>query len=409
MKSELIAALDIGSTKVACVAVQADGGEIVLRAASSAPCQGVKRGVIMDFQATANAVDAAVRDAEAVAGESFTRLVVGIGSQHVEGMTKRGFVPIFPRGRMITRDDVLQVINHSRQITTLEGREQIQALPREFRVDTEGGVRNPIGMTGSRLEAATYIVTGQSVHIQNLEKTLSMAGRRVDQMVLQSMASGLAVLSPDSRDKGAAVIDIGGSSTEVAVFQGGAVAESFSIPIGAQLVTSDLSKLLKTSVDEAERLKLDCGCALARLAQEGETVEVLQLGQTQMRPLQKRVLCEIIEARMRELATMVRQHLDNSGYLGALDGGVALTGGGALLVGTVSLFDEVLGGLHVHAARPETIGQGAEIANHPAMATAVGLALFVGQSYDDELSPAAGAGDWKDRIHTFWSLLSGRA
>lgn len=409
MKSELIAALDLGSTKAACVAAQAQDGEITLRAATSVPCQAVKRGVILDFQGAASAIESAVRQAEEMAGATFDKLVVSIGSQHVEGMTKRGFVPIFPRGRVITRDDVLQVINHSRQITTLPGQEQIQALPREFRIDGEQGVRNPIGMTGSRLEAATYIVTGQSAHLQNMEKVISMAGRKVDQMVLQPLASGLATISPDLREKGTAVIDIGGSTTEIAVFLGGALAESFSLPIGGQLVSSDVSKLLKTSIEEAERLKVESGAALARLAQDGETAEVLQLGQTQTRPMQRKVLCEIIEARMRELANMTKQVLDSGEHLPSLGGGLVLTGGGALLVGTVPLFDEVFGGLRVQAGRPDVSGHGAEIANHPAMATGVGLALFVGQSYDDELSPAAGAGDWKDRIHTFWSLLSGRA
>jgi len=236
-----------------------------------------------------------------------------------------------------------------------------------------------------------------------------MAGKRVELMVLQPLASGLGVLTAEDLDMGCAVVDIGGGTTDVAVFSGGGLIHTACLPLGGQLVTSDLSKLLKTSPEEAERLKLHDGAAIAKMIDENETVEVLQLGQTHSRPMQRRVLCEIIESRMREIATMVRQQIEKSGMYGMLPGGVVLTGGGSQLYGTDKLFEKVLQHMRVRLGAPQMGGELSSALDRPEMATAIGLARFALECSDDELGIAGGAGNWKEKIRTFWSLLSGKA
>lgn len=409
MNDNLVTVLDIGSTKTVCLAAapsEDDGLEVAGIAISES--RGVRRGVISDIDEAAKSIDNALRRLKSEVGHDVPGVVVGVGGSHVEGMNAQGFVPIYPRSRVITREDVLQVINHSRQVVLPPDREMIQALPREFRVDGQRGVLRPIGMNGSKLECMTYVVSGQATQMQNIEKAVTMTGHRVDQVVLLPLASGLGALTQEQIELGAAVIDIGGGVTEIAVFSGGSVAFSASIPIGGSLVTSDVSKLLKTSPDEAERLKALYGAASARNIAEKETVEVHQIGHVAARPMQRKVLCEIIESRMRELALMAKQQIEKSGMYGVLPGGVVLTGGGAMLEGTQNLFEDVLKHLRVTVVEPKVNGAAHGLTDRPGMAAALGMARFAIQCFGDELGPAGGAG-WKERVRTFWSLLSGKA
>jgi len=405
MKSDLVTVLDLGSTKVTAVAATADGPDgIQVQSVATLPCKGMRRGVLADLEETTSAVDAVMRRVQQDVGHDVTSIIVGISGTHTEGMNAQGFKPIVPRSRLITHQDVMEVINHSRALVLPPDREQIQALPREFKVDGQRDVKKPIGMSGGKLEVVTYIVTGQTTAIQNIEKAIQRGGRRVDQMVLQSLASGIGVLTPEEMDLGTVVVDIGGGTTDVAVFANGSIVYSATLPVASALVTSDLSKLLKTSPEEAERLKLESGHAMAKLVPERDSVEVMQIGQTVARPLQRRVLCEIIESRMRELAVMVRQHVEKSGLVGMLPGGLVLTGGGAQLPGTDKLFDEVLKHMRVRVAEPEL---GAKFPRQPGLATAIGLARFGIQCYD-ELAPATGSQGWKERVRSLFSMLGGK-
>jgi cell division protein FtsA len=401
----LVSVLDLGSTKAVCLAAESDGsGGIEVRGIATAECKGLRRGIVSDLDETSAAIDNVVKRVQQMAGEEISSLVVSISGTHVEGINAQGFVPIYPRSRVIQREDVLQVINHSRQLMISPDREQIQALPREFRIDGQRGIHRPIGMNGSKLEVVTYIVTGQSTHIQNIEKAISMAGKRVEQMVIQPLASGLGVLSEEEMDLGTAVVDIGGGTTDIGVFTGGSIAFSATVPVAGLLVTSDLSKLLKTTPEEAERLKIEFGNAVPKLVGDDESVTVMQLGHTQLRPLQRRVLVEIIESRMRELAMMVKQQIERSGMMGMLPGGIVLTGGGSMLPGSEKLFSEILKNSRVRVAAPQLEGVHTESLNQAGMATVAGLAKFAIQFADDELAPAE-SGNWKDRIRTFWTSI----
>jgi cell division protein FtsA len=405
MKNDLLTVLDLGATKVTCLAATGTGPEgMKVEAIATTPCKGIRRGLVADMDETANAIDAVLRRVQAEVAQEIPSVIVGVSGSHIEGLNAQGFKPIVPRSRLITHQDVLEVINHSRALVLPPDREQIQALPREFRVDGQRDVRKPIGMNGSKLEVVTYIVTGQTTAIQNIEKAITRSGKRLEQMVLKPLASGIGVLTPEELELGTIVVDIGGGTTDLAIFSGGSLAYTASLPIGASHVTGDLSKLLKTAPEEAERLKLEYGNAMARLVSDRDSVEVQQIGQPGPRPLQRRVLCEIVESRMRELAVMVRQHVEKSGLAGTLPGGMVLTGGGAQLPGTDKLFDEVLKHLRVRVAEPELPSQ---FPAQPGLGTAVGLAKF-GLQCQDDIVPANGSGGWKDRVRGLFSLLGGR-
>lgn len=405
MKNDPIIVLDLGSTKITALAATGDGSDgMKVLSVATTPCKGMRRGVVVDMDETANAVDAVLRRVAGDLGTEVGEVVVGISGSHVEGMNAQGLKMIVPRHRQITHQDVLEVINHSRSMVLPPDREQIQALPREFRVDGQRDVRKPIGMNGAKLEVITYIVTGQTTAIQNIEKAVSRTGRRVEQMVLQPLAAGIGVLTQEELELGTALIDIGGGTTDVAIFVNGSIAYAASLPVGAGHVTSDLSKLLKTTPEEAERLKTESGNAMARLVDDRESVEVQQIGQPVRRPLQRRVLCEIIESRMREIATMVKQHLDKSGFNGMLPGGMVITGGGSHLEGTDKLFDETLKHVRVRVAEP-TIES--KFRKQVGMGTAVGLARY-GLQCQDDIVPATGNGGWKERVRGLFSLFGDR-
>jgi cell division protein FtsA len=409
MKSDIVTVLDLGNTRIRCLAVQMDPeGQPIVRGQHIQECKGLKRGVVSDLDETVEAIDGVCRGLQNKTGLPVGPLVVAIGGQHIEGQNAQGFVPIYPRSRLVTREDVLQVVNHSRQLMIPPDREQIQALPREFRIDGQRGIQRPIGMNGSKLEVITYIVTGQTTHIQNMERAINMAGQKVEQMVLKPLASGLGVLTRENMELGAAIVDIGGGSTEIAVFSGGSIAYSATLPVGSMLVTSDISKLIKTSPEEAERLKIFHGSSWPDTISEKETVEVMQLGQTHARPMQRRVLCEIIESRMRELAIMVKQQIEKSGLFGMLPAGVFITGGGSLLPGADRLFEDVLKHIRVTQVAPQMKGLQGTAKDRQGMSVAIGLATFALECSDNELTPASGASSWKDTVRSIRSLFSGR-
>lgn len=403
MNSDLVAVLDLGSTKVTCLAASADGSDgMTIDGLSTVPCRGMRRGQVADLAEVSRAIEQVVRNVELEVDENIESLVVGISGSHIEGISSQGYKPIVPMGRKLTHQDVLEVINHSRAVTIPPDREQIQSLPREFRVDGQRNVHKPVGMPGSKLEVFTYIATGQTSSLQNIEEAVTGAGKKVEQMVIQSLASGVGVLTPEEMEFGVAIVDIGGSTTDVAIFQNGSIAFSATVPVGGIAVTSDLCQLLKTSPEEAERLKVGYGCALAKLVDEKDTVEVTQLGQPIARPMQRRVLCEIIQSRMREIAKLVGAQIDKSDLSRSLLSGIVLTGGGAAMSGTEQIFDETLKHLKVRVAEPSL---GPKFPRQVGMATSVGLASFTIQCFD-ELVPAEGILPWRDRVRSLFSMLS---
>ncbi len=403
MKEELVHVLDLGESKVVCLSAKkaADGIRIV--AISSVPCKGVKKGIISDVDETAGAISQAVKKVQQAVGEEIKALVVTISGPHLEGTNAQGFKPVIPRGRLITHQDVLEVVTHSRSIVFPPDREQIQALPREFKVDGVRDVRQPVGMPASKLEVVTYVASGQLSALQLVERAIALAGKTVDQMVIRPLASGIGVMTTQEMDGGAVVVDLGHGCTDIGVFMNGSIGYCASLPVGSGHVTTDLSHLLKCSPEEADRLKTSHGVAMAKLVPETKSVDVLQVGQSIARPLQQKVLCEIIEARMREIAVMVKQQVEKSGQMGLLPGGVILTGGGAQMEGVDKLFEEVLKHMRVRIAEPVVKLTEAPKAG---LAAAVGAATFTIQCYE-EITPANGGSSFKDRIRSLFSVFNG--
>lgn len=406
--NQRIVALDLGSAKVAALAAErGENGKIRVLGATTTPCKGLRRGAVVDLDEAVRSVDEALRDLQNELVEPIEAVLLSVGGSPVEAVESRGLHPLYPKSRPITRDDVMQVINHSRRHVLPPDREEIQAIPRSYGIDGQQDVSRPIGMVGSRLEVSTLLITAQTSHLQNLERAVATSGRKVSHFVQKGLAAGLGVLTPEQIELGCAIVDIGAGTAEVAVFSRGSLAFCASVPVGSGLVTSDISKLLKTSIEEAERLKLKSGHASAAAVAEAETVGVMQLGQIHERPLQRRVLCEIVESRTREMATMVRQQLERSGTFGMLPGGVVLTGGGSQLPGIAEMFHGVLQHHKVTLGVPKVEGKSGFGANVPDMAVAVGIARFALDLADDELSTATSTDGIGGKIKTIWSLLRG--
>lgn len=402
MNNDLVVVLDLGSSKAACLAASPDGIDgMKVEALATVPCKGVVKGVVNDLDEAAKAVDNVIRKVQSDLGHEVGSIVVGISGKDVEGLKTQGFRPILPRGRIINAQDVLEVLNHSRSLVLPPDREQVQAIPREFRVDGQRDVRNPAGMSGDKLEVITYVITSPVSVIQNLENVVNRTGHTVEQMAFKALASGLGVLTPEELEMGTVVVDIGAGTTDVAVFAKGSLAYAASLPLGGAAVTSDLSQLLRTSPEEAERLKLTHGACLAKNVSPNDSVDVNQIGQPVARPMQRRVLCEIIESRMREIAKMVSQHVEKSGIHTAPPGGLVLTGGGAWLADSNRLFEAVLPHMTVRVAEPDL---GSKFGRQPGLATVIGLARFASQC-QDEIMPATGMGGWKDRVRGLFGIL----
>ncbi len=403
----MIYTLDIGSSKVCCVAAEAGPeGEVLIAAIAESPCKGVTKGIVSDLDLTSEAIGAAVRGARTKTGQQVDKLFVSVSGAHLEGRNAQGYVPIVPKSRPISREDVLSVINHSRQMIETTDREQLQAIPREFRVDGQRGIGKPIGLNGSRLEVVTHIISGQTAHLQNIDRAVTMAGFKVTELVSGPLASGLGVANEDDAGHGVAVVDLGAQTTSVAIFVDGAIAHSAVIPLGGAHVTADLHKLLKTSPEEAERLKKQHGGALSNRVPTGDSIEVLQLGQTKHRFMERRVLCEIIECRMKEIAALVQAEIDKGGYQGLLPAGILLTGGGSQLGDVPALFESVMKHVKVRTAPARAFGPAMLEACRPEAAVAVGLANFALEPDDEEFAPASGFESLRVKIRSLKAIFS---
>lgn len=397
--------IDLGGSKTVGLAAKATGeGKLEVSALVKVESRGMKKGAVADLDGVARTVDTVLRHlANDLGVEQVDSAIVTISGAQVEGVAVQGFKPIIPRNRTITSQDVMEVVNHSRAGFLPSERMQIQTVPRGFRVDDGKMVADPVGLPGSKLEVNSYLITGQGAHVQLFERALTLNHRKVDQFILGPLASGLGILTPDEIAKGAICIDVGATKTDLAVFVAGSLAFACCIPAGGLNVTGDLSQLLNASMEESERLKVQEGQALSSAISERDAIEVQQQGQPSPRPMQRRVLCEIIESRMREIGRIAKVHVEKAGYLKSVPGGVVLTGGGAKLKGIEELFGQIFPELPVRAAEPRLLG-GKDVSG---MAASLGAAQFVLQAQDD-LSTISGGETWQDKVRGIWSMFSGK-
>lgn len=374
---DCVVALDVGTTKIfAIVAEVDDAGKIHIVGTGQSVSHGIRKGVVVDIESAAHAVAACVELARASSGYEINRVIVGVTGEHIASLNSRGGpVAITHANREITEDDVERVQDQSRVIVLPPDREIIHAIPRSYSIDGQSGIRFPVGMCGTRLEVETHIVTGAVTFLQNVVKCVQQAGLTIEATVLQPIATAEAVLLPDERNLGVVVADIGGGTTDIAIFAEGDIVYSSAIPIGGSHVTRDLSIGLRTGAEEAERIKVEHAAAILALVGPEELFDMTPLGEETKRPMPRRLLTEIVEPRMHELFTLVKQEILKSGYYNLLPAGIVLSGGGSLLVGAEELCRQVTG-------MPTRIGAPGDVsglppgAKAPHFSTAVGLVLY---------------------------------
>jgi len=376
-KGEIYAGLDIGSTKVCTAVAEAfPDGRIDIIGVGIAQCSGLKKGVVVDMDSAANAIKESVDIAQKLSGTEIHSAVVSVTGEHIASQNSIGRVAVTREDQEIRREHVERVLDASRVIPVPPEREIIHAIPRGFIVDGQAGIKDPVGMSGRRIEVETHIVTGATSFLQNVTKCVQRAGLDSEEMVLTSIASGLATTSQEERNLGVGVVDIGGGTTDIAIFTEGEVSYTAVLPIGGSHITHDIAVGLQTSQEEAERAKRDYGCASTSMAGSDEQIRIAALGSSEPKELPRRILAEMIEPRVEEILEMVRREIVRSEKQALLPMGIVLTGGGALLPGMVESATRILDA-PCRIESPRGIGGMVESVNSPIHSTAVGLIKFI--------------------------------
>ncbi len=374
-EDRVLAGLNIGTTTVsAAIADHNEDGELEIIGLGTAPSDGLRRGVVINIEATLRSVAKAVEAAEQMAGREVSTVITGIAGGHIEGLNSRGVVAVTGKGREITSEDVDRVIDAAKAVVIPMDREVIHVIPQEFIVDEQAGIRNPLDMIGVRLEAEVHIITGSVTSAQNLVKCVNRAGFKVSDIVLESLASARAVLTEDEKELGVMLIDLGGGTTDILIFREGAPYYTSVLPVGGSQVTGDLSIMLKTPTESAERIKHEAGCCFMPLVEAGEPVIIPGVGGRPPASISREEICRIIQPRMAEIYAMVRERIEPKGYLRHLGAGIVLTGGGALLPGVVELAQELFG-VSARIGQPGNLGGIGMVYQSPEYATVTGLVL----------------------------------
>lgn len=370
---EVVVGLDIGTTKICCVVGEVfdDGVDII--GVGTAPSVGLKKGIVVNIESTVKSIRKAVEQAEDAAGCELHTVYAGIAGNHIKGFNSPGILAI--NGREIKETDIEDVIVAAKTVKISENQQIIHVLPQEYMVDDHTGIQNPLGMTGVRLVTNVHIVTADMGAVHNLYTCCRMADLEVVDMVLESIASAYAVLSADEMELGVALLDIGGGTTDLAVFCDGTIRHTCEIGLGGHNLTNDLSVGLRTPLQEAERLKEDYGSAIASLIKPNHVVDVPTVGDREPRKVTQKVLVDILQARIVEILEMVNQELINSGQKNKIHGGVVITGGTALLANLVDLAEQIFD-LPVRIGYPVKIGGRVEEVHTPRCTTAVGLVMY---------------------------------
>ncbi|MDQ7041084.1 MAG: cell division protein FtsA [Rhodothermus sp.] len=377
MNERIVVGVDIGTTKVCAVVASADEmNRVNILGVGVAESDGLNRGVVVNIDKTVASLQAALHEAERTAGIQARQVIVGIAGDHIQSFQSRGVITISNRDGEITRRDVERLLEDTTHVALPADREILHVIPQEFIVDGQDGVADPVGMSGVRLEANVHIITGLVSAAKNVYRCIEKAGYEVADLVLEPLASSFAVLHPDEKEIGVALIDIGGGTTDVAVFEDNTIRHTGVIAVAGNKVTDDLRKGLGIMRDQAERLKCRFGVAMVDLIEEDEEITIPGIGGRPEKRISRSTLAQIIQPRMEEILEIAAIEIKRSGYARHLAAGVVLTGGGALIPGTAELAADVLG-MEARIGLPMGIagGMAAEV-NDPKFATAVGLVLY---------------------------------
>jgi cell division protein FtsA len=370
----LIVGLDIGTSKVVAIVGEInDDGDIEVVGIGSHPSRGLKKGVVVNIESTVHSIQRAVEEAELMAGCDIHSVYTGIAGSHVRSLNSHGIVGI--RDSEVSAGDVDRVIDAARAVAIPADQKILHILPQEYVIDGQEGIREPVGMSGVRLEAKVHMVTGAESAAQNIVKCVQRCGLEVDDIVLEQLASSYSVLTEDEKELGSCIVDIGGGTTDIAVFLHGAIQHTAVIPIAGDQVTNDIAVSMRTPTQYAEEIKIKYACALSQLANPDETIEVPSVGERPPRRLARQTLAEIVEPRYEELFGLIRDELRRSGFEELIAAGIVITGGSAKMEGAVELAEEVFH-MPVRLGSPQYVGGLKEVIRNPIHATGVGLLLY---------------------------------
>jgi len=385
---KLLVGLDIGTSKVVAVVGElSPEGALEVIGIGTHPSRGLKRGVVVNIESTVLSIQRAIEEAELMAGCEINTVFTGIAGSHVRSLNSHGIVAI--REKEVSPSDVDRVIDAARAVAIPADQRILHVLPQEFVIDTQEGIREPVGMSGVRLEAKVHLVTGAVSAAQNIVKCVQRCGLEVEDIVLEQLASSYSVLTDDEKELGICLVDMGGGTTDIAVFCGGAIQHTAVIPIAGDQVTNDIAVSLRTPTQYAEEIKIKYACALSQLANPDETIEVPSVGDRPPRRLARQTLAEVVEPRYEELFALVRDELRRSGFEELIAAGVVLTGGSSKMEGAVELAEEIFH-TPVRLGIPQYIEGLVDVVRNPIHATGVGLLLY-GKAASQARAVAAGS------------------
>lgn len=399
----LIVGLDIGTSKVVTVVAEvSEDGSLNVIGLGSAPSRGLKRSVVVDIEKTVSAIQAALGEAELMADCKIHEVYTSIAGNHIKGRNSHGMVAV--KDREVTQADMDRAQETARAVNIPDGQEVLHVIPQEYVIDGQEDVKEPLGMSGVRLEVRVHIISGASTAVQNITKCVRRCGLEISDVVLQPLASSYAVLTEDEKDLGVCLIDVGGGSTDIAVFTGGSIRHTAVLPIAGDQITNDISMALRTPTAEAEAIKVQYGVALRHLTDPQQMIEVPGVGERGVRQMSRHTLAEVIEPRVEEIYSLVLAELKNAGFADRLSSGsVVLTGGAALMPGMVELAEEIFH-MPVRLGLPKYVGGLSEVVKSPRYSAAVGLLLVAKEQMlkHPEGRNREGAAGWLVQLKTWF-------
>jgi cell division protein FtsA len=372
--NKMIVGLDIGTSKVvAIVGAITPEGQLEIVGIGSHRSNGLKKGVVVNIESTVLSIQRAIEEAELMAGCQIHSVYAGIAGSHIRSLNSHGIVAI--RDREVFSQDLERVIDAAQAVAIPADQKILHILPQEFLIDDQDGVKEPLGMSGVRLEAKVHLVTCAVNAAQNIEKCIRRCGLEVEDIILEQLASSYSVLTDDEKELGVCVVDIGGGTTDIAIFKDGAIRHTGVIPIAGDQVTNDIAMALRTPTPNAEEIKIKYACALAKLTSPDETIKVPSVGDRQPRDLSRQALAEVVEPRYDELFTLIQAELRRSGYEDLIAAGIVLTGGTSKMEGVIELAEEIFH-MPVRLGAPQNIRGLSDIVNNPIYSTGVGLLIY---------------------------------
>ena len=391
-REQYVVGLDVGTSTVVCVVGESlEDGSVNVVGIGVSESRGIKRGVVVNLEAAVDSIKKAIEEAELMAGIEIDLVHLALSGPHIKGFNSRGVVAVAGKNREVTRDDVRRAIDAAKAVALPTGREILHVLPQDFVVDEQDGIGAPEGMTGARLEVNVHVVTGAVSSTQNIVACVNRAGVQVVDTVIEQLAAAEAVLTPDEKELGVALVDIGGGTVDLAIYERGHLWHTAVVAVGGDHFTSDIAVGLRTPIPDAEKVKRKSGCALSSMVDEDATIEVASVGGRKPRLMARRILSEILQPRAEEIFHLVWDEIRRAGYEKSLNSGIVLTGGGAILEGMPEIAEQIFD-LPIRRGAPSGIGGLADHVSSPAFATSVGLAMYAQRNMaTDRSNPGVGA------------------